>query len=348
MTIRTRAQAAPNPDRTARNFKEPALRALCIARCRGRFLCHPLAYIACFACFAYIQGMTRAEKDMLPKVIRPTRKRDWVRPEQVGGEPRAERIVGAQPQKLTGKVRRYSMKDMVKIRKASRMFRRGDVQAKLNFAEKIEALAEGQGGSVRWPGLGGDVVVTVQVRRKHLSPGASAATLAGVEVLSALPDDCDDSEAEESGAVRPSDDIGVSPEALALESALLEQGMADQRAVLLRPEMLTLTQACERSGIPVRTLTHMRNTGRLLALARSGALKGYRLPAWQFEQSVLESMPDIISAFGPHRAWQAYDFLTHSEPLLGGQVPLEELRRGRRDAVLRILPAVASLDQGAY
>jgi len=76
----------------------------------------------------------------------------------------------------------------------------------------------------------------------------------------------------------------------ALEAELLSVGDQDQRSVLARPEMLDLEAASSLSGIPVRTLTHMRRTNRILALARAGAKKGYRFPAFQFEPPVLRNV----------------------------------------------------------
>ena len=63
----------------------------------------------------------------------------------------------------------------------------------------------------------------------------------------------------------------------ALEAELLSVGDQDQRSVLARPEMLDLEAASSLSGIPVRTLTHMRRTNRILALARAGK-EGIPLP----------------------------------------------------------------------
>jgi hypothetical protein len=112
--------------------------------------------------------------------------------------------------------------------------------------------------------------------------------------------------------------------------------------------MLDLKEASALSGIPVRTLSQMRTKNRLLALARAGARKGFRFPAFQFEPAVLAAMPAVLAMFGPGRAWQAFDFLTHPEPLLAGAVPLELLRAGRAADVERVTQAAASLEHGAY
>jgi hypothetical protein len=134
----------------------------------------------------------------------------------------------------------------------------------------------------------------------------------------------------------------------ALEAELLSVGDQDQRSVLARPDMLDLEAASSLSGIPVRTLTHMRRTNRILALARAGAKKGYRFPAFQFEPTVLAAMPSVLAAFGPARAWQAFDFLVHAEPLLSGAVPIELLRSGQAADVERVVRAAATLNHGAY
>ncbi|MBS0174745.1 MAG: hypothetical protein JSR64_11975 [Nitrospira sp.] len=132
------------------------------------------------------------------------------------------------------------------------------------------------------------------------------------------------------------------------EADLLRIGDEDQRAILAHPDMLDLNAASALSGIPVRTLTHMRTANRLLALARAGARRGYRFPAFQFEPTVLAAMPTVLAAFGSTRAWQAFDFLTHAEPMLSDGVPIELLRSGQAADVERVLQAAASLNHGAY
>lgn len=157
-------------------------------------------------------------------------------------------------------------------------------------------------------------------------------------VLSLIPADVDHSVPEP---------VGTNTVA-ALERELLSSGDQGQRSILSRPDMLSLNAASALSGIPARTLTHMRQTNRVLALARAGAQKGYRFPAFQFERTVLTAIPAVLAAFGPHRAWQAFDFLTHPEPLLAGAVPLTLLRTGEAVEVERIVWAAASLIHGAH
>lgn len=132
------------------------------------------------------------------------------------------------------------------------------------------------------------------------------------------------------------------------EAELLRIGDESQRAILAHPNMLDLNAASALSGISVRTLSHMRTANRLLALARAGARRGYRFPAFQFEPTVLAAMPSVLAAFGPARAWQAFDFLTHTEPLLSGAVPIDLLREGRPAEVERVAKVAGRLAHGAY
>lgn len=180
----------------------------------------------------------------------------------------------------------------------------------------LEDLVSQQGGALKVAAFGQDFLL-------ELRPARSA----------------DDADEDEDGPFLP--------EVRALERRLLARGLREQGRILRQSEMLTLEQAHELTGMSVRTLTDWRVKGRLLGLSRTGAQKGFRFPEWQFDERVLEAMPVILEAFGLSREWQAYDFLTLPEPLLGGRIPLEELRAGRRADVEKVLPAAASLEQGS-
>lgn len=133
-----------------------------------------------------------------------------------------------------------------------------------------------------------------------------------------------------------------------LERALLARGRRQQRAQLRVRGMLSPKEAARFSAIPKRTLRRMRFAGQVLALSIRGVRSCVRYPAWQFEPDVLRVLPDILAAFGKHRAWQAHDFLTYPEPLLVGRMPLDEIRAGHGADVLRILSAATDGGQGAY
>ena len=141
-------------------------------------------------------------------------------------------------------------------------------------------------------------------------------------------------------------DVAAS-DVLRLERQLLARGRRQQRALLKKSDMLSCEEVAARTGIQPATLNEMRIAERVLALDSPGGQQGFRFPSFQFEPSILRVMPRILEVFGPGRAWQAYDFLMHPEPSLGGKTPLDELRAGQHSAIEKIIIAVATLDQGA-
>jgi hypothetical protein len=143
-------------------------------------------------------------------------------------------------------------------------------------------------------------------------------------------------------------DDTLDAETAAIERQLLAKGQAGKRMILSQPDMLDLQAAADLSGASIRTLTNWRQRGQILALSAPGAQKGFRFPAWQFGEPVRAAMPTIVQAFGLGRAWQAYDFLTRSEPLLGGAIPLVLLQAGQGTQVERVLKVAAGLEHGGH
>ena len=129
-----------------------------------------------------------------------------------------------------------------------------------------------------------------------------------------------------------------------IEGALLAAGEADQREILAREDMLTIEQVSELLRLPIESIHWLRDHGGVLALE----LEEIRYPAFQFEPGVREAIPAILKAFGSGRAWQAYDFCNRPEPMLSGKTPLDCLRGGSAEKVLRAARAAGSLDHGGY
>lgn len=129
-----------------------------------------------------------------------------------------------------------------------------------------------------------------------------------------------------------------------IEGALLAAGEAGQRAILAQDDMMTIEQVSELLELPVSSIAWLRDHGGLLALE----LGEVRCPAFQFEPRVREAIPAILEAFGPGRAWQAYDFCNRPEPMLSGRNPLDCIRDGNFESVLKAAKAAGSLEQGAY
>lgn len=129
-----------------------------------------------------------------------------------------------------------------------------------------------------------------------------------------------------------------------LEGALLKAGEAGQRAILAQEDMLTIEQVSALLALPVTSINWLREHGGLLALE----LEEIRYPAFQFEPGVRDAIPEILEAFGSDRAWQAYDFCNRPEPMLSGRTPLDCIRNGGAEQVIRAAKVAGSLEQGAY
>jgi hypothetical protein len=110
------------------------------------------------------------------------------------------------------------------------------------------------------------------------------------------------------------------------------EGTQLKRAILARSEMLRPEAAAARAGITRQALDLRRNAGQALAL--SHVKRGFRYPAWQFDDDVAPALAQVLPALSWLEPWDRYFFLTEPEPLLEGRSPLEALREGASDAVL--------------
>lgn len=94
-----------------------------------------------------------------------------------------------------------------------------------------------------------------------------------------------------------------------------------------------------RQGVDKR-----RRQGQLLGL--SVGKRGYRYPAWQFQEGdVLPGFPDVLAALTDLNPWTQAVFLTTGDLRLSGKTPLEVLQARQVDAVVEA--AAAYGHQGA-
>jgi len=88
-----------------------------------------------------------------------------------------------------------------------------------------------------------------------------------------------------------------------------------------------------RQGVDKR-----RRQGQLLGL--SVGRRGYRYPAWQFQDGeVLRGLPDVLAAFTDLDPWTQAVFFTTGDLRLGSITPLEVLQAGQVDAVVQAAAA---------
>ena len=88
-------------------------------------------------------------------------------------------------------------------------------------------------------------------------------------------------------------------------------------------------------GITRQAVDKRRRANTLLAV-REGS--DWRYPACQFaEGEIVSGIADVVNGFAEAGSWAALDFLLAPDSALGGRTPLEALRAGDREAVLRLV-----------
>jgi hypothetical protein len=145
-----------------------------------------------------------------------------------------------------------------------------------------------------------------------------------------------------SGPSMPSANV----DALGIAFARAEESRVE---LMKSPDMLSGGELGAELGLSRATVDNRRVAGKLLAL-EFGAKRGFRFPRWQRElvlqgeiRSSFEAVLERLADVGP---WSRYRFFLRSAPELDGRTPVEELRAGHADAVLRAAESWAEGEQG--
>ena len=100
---------------------------------------------------------------------------------------------------------------------------------------------------------------------------------------------------------------------------------------------LSAEDAGRTLGITRQAVDKRRRANTMLAV-REGS--DWRYPACQFDEGeVIAGIADVVRGFASAGPWATLDFLLAPDTALGGRSPLEMLRDGERDAVLRLVRA---------
>jgi hypothetical protein len=114
-----------------------------------------------------------------------------------------------------------------------------------------------------------------------------------------------------------------------------KQGLPTQRQLAAaRGGVIPASDVAIRLHLAPPDVEKLRRTGRLLALRATAG--GFVYPVWQFVgHDVLPGLADVLAEFDVQDPWDQVAFLLSENIYLDDGVPLDELRRGRVDAVRR-------------
>ena len=110
---------------------------------------------------------------------------------------------------------------------------------------------------------------------------------------------------------------------------------SDRLMERLRAEdMLTLKEALALLRVPPDVLDGWIDSRRVIGVAHAHV--GFRLPRWQFEQPLLETVPKLFKALGSNEPWSLLVWLETPHGALDGCTPRAAIERGKVDRALQV------------
>ena len=107
---------------------------------------------------------------------------------------------------------------------------------------------------------------------------------------------------------------------------------------------LSAEQVSELIGISRQAVDRRRSQNQLVGLTQGK--RGYAYPAFQFEDGkTLDGLKEVLAALSGHDPWMQSIFFANGNDRLNGRTPLDALRQGKTEAVVRAAEAYG--EQGA-
>ena len=107
---------------------------------------------------------------------------------------------------------------------------------------------------------------------------------------------------------------------------------------------LSAEQVSELIGISRQAVDRRRSQNQLIGLTQGK--RGYAYPAFQFEVGkTLDGLKEVLNALSGHDPWMQSIFFANGNDRLTGKTPLDALRQGETEAVVRAAEAYG--EQGA-
>jgi hypothetical protein len=101
---------------------------------------------------------------------------------------------------------------------------------------------------------------------------------------------------------------------------------------------LSAEQVSELIGISRQAVDRRRSQNQLIGLTQGK--RGYAYPAFQFEDGkTLDGLKEVLNALSGHDPWMQSIFFANGNDRLTGKTPLDALRQGKTEAVVRAAEA---------
>ena len=121
---------------------------------------------------------------------------------------------------------------------------------------------------------------------------------------------------------------------------LLARSQAWRAARLNQADMVNTDVAAQLAATNRDTINRWIDSGRCIGLERT--VRGWRLPRWQFEPSVLPHLPAIAQALGTTEGWALLLFIETAHEALEGRTPRMALEQGEAARVIDLAAAEAT------
>lgn len=136
-------------------------------------------------------------------------------------------------------------------------------------------------------------------------------------------------------SVPPSDFVS-----LAETKALLARSFSVRHQRLEAGDMVSTDEAAQMTGTSRVTMNAWIASGRAIGLTR--VKRGFRLPRWQFDAPMWDTLPKLTKALGTKEGWALLTFLETPHAALDGATPREAIERGMQDRAVTLAGAESS------
>ena len=116
--------------------------------------------------------------------------------------------------------------------------------------------------------------------------------------------------------------------------ALLANSLAARQQRLGAADMISTDEAAQLVQTTRVTINAWIAKGRAIGLTQTK--RGFRLPRWQFEPSMWDTLPRLSAALGTAEGWAILSFLETPHGALNGIAPRQAIEQGHMDRVIKI------------